>query len=95
MKLLNRAERDIFPQKDVAGKTWRASLSSNVIKDECGLELTEMVYHAERPTYPNGREKTFGLGRITRASGIHRKLQERLEKSSVHQQLLTIQNLFV
>ena len=61
MKLLHRAERDIFPQKDVAGKTWRASLSSNVIKDECGLELTEMVYHAERPTYLNGREKRLDM----------------------------------
>lgn len=94
MKLLHQAERDILPQKVVVGKTWRVSLSSNVMKDECGLELTERAYRVERPTYLNGRVKTFGLGGITRASGIRRKLQKRLEKSSVRQQLLTIQNLF-
>lgn len=79
------------------GRCWKnveSELSSNVMKDECGLELTERAYRVERPTYLNGRVKTFGLGGITRASGIRRKLQKRLEKSSVRQQLLTIQNLF-
>ena len=46
MKLLHRVERDILPQKVVVGKTWRVSLSSNVMKDECGLELTERAYPA-------------------------------------------------